>query len=173
LARYSESEITLRLEHKAFGRRSQDSSSIHYIKKSLYAIITGVIFLMSFIAPSIGIAIINIPYLSIAKFQIWRLFICLFGTLNVVGFLINILMVFFISNSKEREIGTIPLMIDLFSKHILIQILFSIFGLLLYLIFSIKKMGIFGIFPSIFFTISEGCLSSPNSYSSYFRSSNP
>ena len=85
---------------------------------------------------SFSLAFANIPYYTILKFQIWRLLTSNFISTNFLNLIFVIFFWLPQSMNLERSIGTVRYMINFFVNSFFIQFLYSLFLVILSIIFK-------------------------------------
>ena len=75
-------------------------------------------------------------------------------------------MVYFLSVSDEREMGTARHFLTLTYRHVAVQVFYTLAGVLIgYFIFGFQRMFSSGIWPLYFVSLTLRCMKDPDGYS--------
>ena len=132
---------------------------------------TVILYIINFIIPYVALFLADIPYFTIYKIQIWRLFTTPFITTSIFSVIFSIIFWYDKASKLEKEIGTIKYMLIFFMNSFFIQILFCTLMLLLSFIIQsqypmkmkVTQAGVRneGIWPILLCDITLLCLSNP------------
>jgi membrane associated rhomboid family serine protease len=110
--------------------------------------------------------LVNIPVITIFKFQVWRVLTCIVTNMSIINLLFSGLMVWYVSNTSETQEGTARILLKYVYYHLVIQITYTVFGILvLGMMFNIWKVFSSGIWPVYFVFITLRCMANPEGYS--------
>lgn len=165
----SEEEVCQAWDNPTSGKNSPCSFSILQNNKSVYNITSVSLFLIGMLT-GLNFWLINIPYFTLYKFHIWTIFTSFYSNTSLIGvnflltqIVINILISFFLCNTWERKLGTGRLILDITIKNMVLQSAIAIFGaIILYSVFGIFQVLVFGIWPTYFVYLTMRCMKNPN-----------
>ena len=109
--------------------------------------------------------LVNIPYLTIMRLNLWRLVTSFFVNQGILGLIFSGLMIWQISHSNEVEEGTAKIFLKYMYYQITIQLAYALFGcLIVYGLFSIVKIFSSGFWAVYFVFLTVRCLKDPEAY---------
>lgn len=126
----------------------------------LIGLIQTVVFFLT-VMTGFGYFFANVPVVTIFRLHVWRVFFCYFVIDNIISLLISYLVLFSLSMTEEAENGSGRFFIQIFKRNLAVQIMVTILGVLLYLIFGIERIFSYGIWPVYFTYLTERCLENP------------
>ena len=135
-------------------------------------IITIILYVPSLFCKQIPYYLANIPFLTIFKIQIWRIFTGTLLTTNIINILLALLFWVDKASKLEKSIGTIQYCLIFFMNSFIIRIIYTIIIVVFEIIVKDKviKTGKVsgnihssGFWPVIICELSLLCLSNPNS----------
>ena len=85
---------------------------------------TIILYIINFIIPYVALFLADIPYFTVYKFQIWRLFTTPFITTGFFSIIFSIIFWYEKATRLEKEIGTIKYMLIFFMNSLFIYIVF-------------------------------------------------
>ena len=137
-------------------------NKLGYMNKGLI-ILSCLIYSSTFFTAVIATYSLNIPIITIYKFQLWRLFTSCFLHINILQLLFSLMSLIPITDILEKEQGSVGLLLDFFKKATLIQILFSVIVLALGLIEVIEVNMIFscGLWSLVMYYLTLRCAMYP------------
>ena len=133
--------------------------------------LTLIFFIINLFTPYIAFFLANIPYFTIFKCQIWRLFTTAFITTGFINVIFSLFIWYRYSIQNEIDMGTIKYMLNFFKNCFFIEIIYCCILLIISLIIRntimLKmKLGLGGIrndglWPILMFEITLFCLTNP------------
>ena len=132
---------------------------------------TIILYLINFFVPYVALFLADIPYFTVYRIQLWRLFTTPFITTGLISVIFSIILWYSKASRLEKEIGTIKYMLIFFMNSFFIQILYCCLMLLFSLIIrsqipmkmKVTQYGVRneGIWPILLCDITLLCLSNP------------
>ena len=140
--------------------------------------LTLIFFILNFFTPYIAFYLANIPYFTIFKGQIWRLFTTAFITTNLINVIFSLFIFYRYSIQNERDIGTVKYMLYFFRNCFFIEVIYCLILLIISLIIQnsiMLKMKLTmggvrndGLWPILMCEITLFCLSNPEQPMRFF-----
>ena len=140
--------------------------------------LTLIFFILNFFTPYIAFYLANIPYFTIFKGQIWRLFTTAFITTNLINVIFSLFIFYRYSIQNERDIGTVKYMLYFFRNCFFIEVIYCLILLIISLIIRnsiMLKMKLTmggvrndGLWPILMCEITLFCLSNPEQPMRFF-----
>ena len=140
--------------------------------------LTLIFFFLNFFTPYIAFYLANIPYFTIFKGQIWRLFTTAFITTNLINVIFSLFIFYRYSIQNERDIGTVKYMLYFFRNCFFIEVIYCLILLIISLIIQnsiMLKMKLTmggvrndGLWPILMCEITLFCLSNPEQPMRFF-----
>ena len=140
--------------------------------------LTLIFFILNFFTPYIAFYLSNIPYFTIFKGQIWRLFTTAFITTNLINVIFSLFIFYRYSIQNERDIGTVKYMLYFFRNCFFIEVIYCLILLIISLIIQnsiMLKMKLTmggvrndGLWPILMCEITLFCLSNPEQPMRFF-----
>lgn len=110
----------------------------------------------------------NVPVYTVYKLQIWRIFTSLFTNSGLINFLFSGLMVWYVSNTTEAQIGTGRTILKYLYFHVVIQVAYTIFVVVfLTMLFGIYRVMSSGIWPVYFVFMTMTLMKNPEGFSQF------
>ena len=147
-----------------------------FIKIIIFSTI--ILYLLNLFIPYIAYFLSDIPYLTLYRFQIWRLITTSFMTTGILGIIFSLILWYKDAVKLEKELGTVKYMLIFFMNTLCIQILYCLITFLLSLIIQNKAVmtmkisgeGIRneGIWPILMCDLTLLCLNNPEAPMRFF-----
>eukprot|EP01017_Pseudomicrothorax_dubius_P027059 TRINITY_DN3075_c0_g2_i1.p1 TRINITY_DN3075_c0_g2~~TRINITY_DN3075_c0_g2_i1.p1 ORF type:complete len:366 (-),score=64.94 TRINITY_DN3075_c0_g2_i1:886-1983(-) len=118
------------------------------------------VFVASFIYP-LNLLLANFPGSTILSIQLWRLLTAPFANLSLISLVFGLLVYLPDAAQREREVGTVLFAIDFLYLTVQIQLLFTIVGFILGLIFSTSSISSYNLWPLFLAAVVKLCLGNP------------
>lgn len=138
----------------------------------LFLFISFILFFLNLFIPYVSLFLSNYPFLTFLRFQIWRLWTTVFITSHLLSLIFGFIFWVRDGSQKELRLGTVQYMLEFFMHSIIIEVLYSVVMLLIFVIVknsslvfpqnSMNFMGGGGIWPMVMCEITIRCLQNPD-----------
>ena len=139
---------------------------------------TLIFFIINLFTPIIAFYLVDVPYYTILRLQLWRLFTSPFITTSLVSIFFSLLFWFRHAIKLEQEKGTVKYMLTFFMNSFCIQTMYCILMLIISLIIQnpimlrmkITMRGVInkGLWPILMCDLTLICLRNPESNMRFF-----
>ena len=139
---------------------------------------TLIFFIINLFTPYIAFYLADIPYFTIFRLQLWRLFTTPFITTGLISIVFSLLFWFRHAVKLEQEKGTVKYMLNFFMNSFFIQIMYCLLMLIISLIIQNQIMlrmkltmrGVRneGLWPILMCDLTLVCLSNPEANMRFF-----